>query len=177
VPIDVTPPTISISGGALPYGGAPQFVCADAGSGVASCDATPSPLDLSPGTHTFHVHAVDRVGNVADQDGTYTIGDLVLTITITPSSATAGTLVSVRASLANKATVARAVTLSATFAFGTSFAVTTPSITVKIPAGASYAATIPFRVPAKMPRGTYTVVLNAADVTGSVSARASLAVS
>jgi hypothetical protein len=177
IPIDATPPTISIAAGTLPFGGTPQVVCADAGSGIASCDTTPSPLDTTPGTHTLHVHAVDRVGNVADRDATYTIGDLVLSISITPSSARAGTLVLVHAAFANKADVSRRVTFSARFAYNTSFALTTPSITVRIPAHTSYAVTIPFIVPRRMPAGTYTVELDASDVNGPVSASASLTVS
>jgi hypothetical protein len=73
VPIDVTPPTISIAGGVTPSGTPPQIVCADAGSGIASCVTTPSPLDLSVGTHAVHVKATDRVGNVTEKDGTYSI--------------------------------------------------------------------------------------------------------
>ncbi|HET7046621.1 MAG TPA: PxKF domain-containing protein [Gaiellaceae bacterium] len=72
IPIDVTPPTISIAGGILPAGTAPQIVCADAGSGVASCQTTPSPLGTSAGAHSLHVKAVDRVGNVTDKDASYT---------------------------------------------------------------------------------------------------------
>lgn len=72
IPIDVTPPTISIAGGILPAGTAPQIVCADAGSGIASCETTPSPLDTSIGAHSVHVKAVDRVGNVTEKDASYT---------------------------------------------------------------------------------------------------------
>lgn len=68
VPIDVTPPTITIASGIVPSGTAP-VTCLDVGSGIASCDG----IDTSIGTHTVHIHAVDRVGNAADKDGTYTI--------------------------------------------------------------------------------------------------------
>ncbi|HEY3543408.1 MAG TPA: PxKF domain-containing protein [Gaiellaceae bacterium] len=72
VPIDVTPPTISIASGIVSKTLIPPVVCNDAGSGIATCDITPSPFDTL-GQHTVHVHAVDRVGNVADADGTYTL--------------------------------------------------------------------------------------------------------
>jgi hypothetical protein len=73
VPIDVTPPTISIQSGIISTGTRPQVVCADAGSGIASCVTTPSTLDISVGTHSVHVVATDRVGNVTQKDGSYTI--------------------------------------------------------------------------------------------------------
>jgi hypothetical protein len=72
VPIDVTAPTISIASGVVSKTAIPPVVCSDAGSGIATCDITPSPFDTL-GPHTVHVHAVDRVGNVADADGSYTL--------------------------------------------------------------------------------------------------------
>jgi hypothetical protein len=73
IPIDVTPPTISIQTGIIATGQAPQVVCADAGSGIASCVTTPATLDTSVGTHSVHVVATDRVGNVTQKDGSYTV--------------------------------------------------------------------------------------------------------
>jgi hypothetical protein len=72
VPIDVTPPVISIGSGVFLAGSAPQVVCSDAGSGIASCQVTPNPVDNTIGTHSVHVKAVDRVGNVTEADGSYT---------------------------------------------------------------------------------------------------------
>jgi hypothetical protein len=80
------------------------------------------------------------------------------------------------ASLTNTANVARDVTLSATFGFNTSFVFNTPSITVRVPANRTFGGGFPFRVPKGMPRGTYTVVLRASDVTGAVTATATLTV-
>ena len=73
VPIDVTPPTISVPSGITASGATPRVVCADAGSGIASCLTTPNPIDLSVGPHTVHVVATDRVGNVTTRDGSYTV--------------------------------------------------------------------------------------------------------
>ena len=69
VPIDVTPPTVSITG-VTTQNTPPVVTCNDAGSGVAAC--TVGTLDTTTlGTHTVHVHAVDKVGNVTDVDKTY----------------------------------------------------------------------------------------------------------
>jgi ABC-type oligopeptide transport system substrate-binding subunit len=78
--IDTTPPKITT--GVRSYavgstGAAFDYACADAGSGLASCVVT-SPASGVPdtstgGVKTFHVHAVDRVGNVGDADGTYSV--------------------------------------------------------------------------------------------------------
>jgi hypothetical protein len=73
IPVDTTPPTISISSGILASPLAPQVVCGDAGSGIASCQTTPAQLDTTVGTHSVHVRAVDRVGNVTEKDGSYTV--------------------------------------------------------------------------------------------------------
>jgi hypothetical protein len=73
VPIDVTAPTIAIGSGIFPAGTPPQVVCRDAGSGIAQCQTTPTTIDNTVGTHTVHVRAVDRVGNVTEADGTYTV--------------------------------------------------------------------------------------------------------
>ena len=48
-------------------------MCADAGSGIASCVTTPATLDMSIGTHSVHVVATDRVNNVTQADGSYTV--------------------------------------------------------------------------------------------------------
>jgi hypothetical protein len=70
VPIDVTPPVVSVAG-TTSVGVPPTVKCTDAGSGVLSC--TPGTIDTSLGTHTVHVHAVDKAGNVTDVDKTYTV--------------------------------------------------------------------------------------------------------
>jgi hypothetical protein len=77
VPIDETPPAILI--GKRTYvigstGNSFDFVCSDAGSGVASCTPTPAQPDTSSvGTNAFSVHAVDRVGNATDATGSYQV--------------------------------------------------------------------------------------------------------
>ena len=53
----------------------PVFTCADVGSGVASCIPSSAKLDTStPGTKTFSVTVVDRVGNRATVIRTYNVG-------------------------------------------------------------------------------------------------------
>jgi hypothetical protein len=68
IPIDVSAPTITIASGTVANGTSP-VVCADSGSGIATCNGG----DTSIGTHTVHVTATDRVGNTTVKDGTYTI--------------------------------------------------------------------------------------------------------
>jgi hypothetical protein len=84
--------------------------------------------------------------------------------------------VNLSASLTNAASVQRDVTLSATFAYNTAFSVSTPAITIKVAAGKTFGGTIPIRVPASVPRGTYSLTLRASDITGTVTANATLTV-
>lgn len=79
---DSTPPTISITtpgdGDNYTPGSTvnADFSCADvSGSGVASCMGTVangSPIDTTPGLHTFTVNAADKAGNTASQTVNYT---------------------------------------------------------------------------------------------------------
>jgi hypothetical protein len=76
VRIDTTAPEIAGTDGAA-YGvgqaAAPDATCADAGSGIASCDV-PGALDTSaPGTFSYTVRSADRLGHVASRAFTYTV--------------------------------------------------------------------------------------------------------
>ncbi|MDQ1395625.1 MAG: large repetitive protein, partial [Acidimicrobiaceae bacterium] len=79
--VDTRAPTVTVQapvdGGV--YGAGSQvsasFTCRDAGgSGIATCDGTVaagSPIDTTPGSHTFTVAAVDRAGNRRTTTVTY----------------------------------------------------------------------------------------------------------
>ena len=79
IPIDAAPPTATITypavGQVLTPASSPTpvFSCADGASGVASCTPSPATLDLTPGTHSLTVTAVDRVGNTGSTTRTYTV--------------------------------------------------------------------------------------------------------
>jgi hypothetical protein len=72
IPIDVTNPTVTVNA-TYGFGSVAHANCADAGSGIASCNV-PDPLDTgSVGIKTIHAIAVDRAGNVFDQVLTYRV--------------------------------------------------------------------------------------------------------
>jgi hypothetical protein len=78
VPIDVSNPTVTVNA-TYGFGQVAHAVCADSGSGIASCNV-PDPLDTSSaGTKTIHVHAEDRAGHVFDADLTYTVLPFAIT--------------------------------------------------------------------------------------------------
>jgi uncharacterized protein YfaS (alpha-2-macroglobulin family) len=133
-----------------------------------------TPIDTSPGLHAFRVTATDAGGTTSTVQRTYLVGDLVLKASVTPTTATAGKLVTAQASLTNTSGAARDVTLSATFAFNTAFVVNSPPVTIRMSANKALAATIPFVVPKGMPVGSYSVTLRASDLAGTVTATATL---
>jgi Tol biopolymer transport system component len=72
VPVDVSNPTVSVNA-TYGYGQVAHAVCADSGSGIATCNV-PDPLDTSSvGTKTIHVHAEDRAGHPFDANLTYEV--------------------------------------------------------------------------------------------------------
>jgi len=90
--VDSVPPTVTItSPTATTYEAGTTvnaaFTCADSGSGISSCTGTVangSPIDMSIGTHTFSVTAMDKAGNQTTTPVTYTVADTVApSITIT----------------------------------------------------------------------------------------------
>ena len=72
IPIDESDPTVTVNS-TYGFGSVAHAICADSGSGIASC-TVPDPLDTSSaGTKTIHAHAVDRAGHVFDADLTYRV--------------------------------------------------------------------------------------------------------
>ena len=172
-------PQILISSPVGPYGAHANVIATYTCPGAVSCVGTVpsgSPIDTSPGQHTFLVTATDADGNVTTLERTYAVGDLGLTVSISPSTANAGTAVVAKASLTNTSSATQTVTESATFAFGTKYVVNTPPLTFKLAAGKTIAVSLPFVVPKNMPKGTYAVTLRASDPAGPVTATATLTV-
>jgi hypothetical protein len=106
IPIDVSNPTVTVNG-TYGFGSVAHAICADSGSGIASC-TVPDPLDTSTvGSHTIHAHAVDRAGHVFDADLTYVVTSYVFTGFFSPvnnppafNTVNAGSAVPVKFSLA-----------------------------------------------------------------------------
>ncbi len=172
-------PQILISSPVGPYGAHANVIATYTCPGAVSCVGTVpsgSPIDTSPGQHTFLVTATDADGNVTTLERTYAVGDLGLTVSISPSTANAGTAVVAKASLTNTSSATQSVTVSATFAFGTKYVVNTPPLTFNLAAGKTIAVSLPFVVPKNMPKGTYAVTLRASDLAGPVMATATLTV-
>ena len=72
IPIDVSDPTVTVNA-TYGFGSVAHANCADAGSGIASCNV-PDPLDTSSvGLKTIHAHAVDRAGHTFDATLTYNV--------------------------------------------------------------------------------------------------------
>ena len=86
-------PQILISSPVGPYGAHANVIATYTCPGAVSCVGTVpsgSPIDTSPGQHTFLVTATDADGNVTTLQRTYAVGDLALSLSISPSTAHAG---------------------------------------------------------------------------------------
>jgi WD40-like Beta Propeller Repeat len=172
-------PQILIASPVGPYAANANVIATYSCPGAVSCVGTVpsgSPIDTSPGKHIFLVTATDADGNVTTLERTYSVGDLALSLTITPSTAHAGSAVVLKASLTNTSSSAQSVTVSATFGFGTKFVVNVPPVTFTLGAGKTLAVTLPFVVLKNTPKGTYAVTLHASDSSGPVAATAALTV-
>ncbi|MFZ0342669.1 MAG: hypothetical protein WAL31_10085, partial [Gaiellaceae bacterium] len=172
-------PQILIASPVGPYGAHANVIATYTCPGAVSCVGTVpsgSPIDTSPGQHTFLVTATDTEGNVTTLQRTYSVGDLALSLTISPSTAHAGAAVVAKASLTNTSSTAQSVTLNATFGFGTKFVVNLPPVKFNLGAGKTLAVTLPFVVLKNTPKGTYAVTLHASDASGPVAATATLTV-
>jgi hypothetical protein len=99
--------------------------------------------------------------------------DLRLALSITPATATNGTVVTASASLTNTASATRTVTLVATFSYvspaGQTTTVTSSTATITLAAGQTIARSFTFKISSYIPRGTYMFTATASDVTGSVN--------
>jgi len=72
IPIDVSNPSVSVNG-TYGFGSIAHALCADSGSGIATCTVL-DPLDTSSaGTKTIHADALDRAGHEFHGDLTYTV--------------------------------------------------------------------------------------------------------
>jgi hypothetical protein len=72
IPIDVSDPTVTVNS-TYGFGSVAHAICADSGSGIASC-TVPDPLDTgSAGTHTILADAVDRAGHTFHSNLTYVV--------------------------------------------------------------------------------------------------------
>jgi hypothetical protein len=152
------------------------YSCPDAVSCVGPVPSGSAIDTATPGVHTFTVNATDADGNKSSLTRTYTVSDLSLVLRITPSTVSPPAIATLFASFTNTANVDRLVSFNATFLVGTSWSWTSPWVTVRVPAGRTYSATIPFLVLRVVPKGTYTIILRARDDAGQVSATASLIV-
>ena len=107
VPIDLSDPTVLVSP-TYSFGSVARALCADAGSGIASCSTVPDPLDTSSaGPKTVHVRAVDRVGREFEGDLPYSVTSYSFTGFFSPIAnlptvniANAGSSVPIKFSLA-----------------------------------------------------------------------------
>lgn len=109
----------------------------------------------------------------------FTPTDLNLTLSVNPSSATAGTPVTVSASITNNSTSSQSVTLQTSFTFvglGGSFTFSGQPVTFTLAGGQTIARSTTFFVSYSMPKGAYTVTGTATDASGSVSSTATLTV-
>lgn len=105
IPIDVSDPTVTVNA-TYGVGSVAHAICADSGSGIASC-TVPDPLDTSsPGTKTIHAHAVDRAGHVFDGNLSYSVTPYTFTGFFSPvnnlpaiNDANAGSAVPIKFSL------------------------------------------------------------------------------
>jgi Right handed beta helix region len=172
-------PQILIASPVGPYGAHANVIATYTCPGAVSCvGSVPSgsPIDTSPGQHTFLVTATDADGNVTTLQRTYAVGDLALSLSISPSTAHAGSAVVLKASLTNTSSAAQTVTASGTFALGTKYVVKLPPVTFTLGAGKTIAVSLPFVVLKNTPKGTYAVTLRASDASGPVAATATLTV-
>jgi len=104
--VDTGPPSVAISSPtATTYESGTvvnaAYTCSDSGSGISSCVgsvANGDPIDMSIGTHTFSVTAMDKAGNQTTRNVTYTVAD-THGPTITITSPTNGALYPLNASV------------------------------------------------------------------------------
>jgi hypothetical protein len=167
--VTYTAPTATDEAGDSP---APGVSCAPASGstfavGTTTVTCTASSADDSPAavSATFAVTV---------------LVDLNLAASVSPSTATTGTLVSGKVSLTNAGTASRTVTVILTFTFDSPGGATTVSrtkATVKLNAGQTATRTLTFKVSKSAWRGTYAFSSTASDVTGTVSSSATFTVS
>jgi hypothetical protein len=150
---------------------------ADSPAAAVSC-APASGSTFAVGTTTVTCMATSADDSPATVSGTFTVTvlvDLNLAVSVTPSTATTGTVVTGSVSLTNSGSVSRTVTLVATFSFVSPTGAITASSTkaiIKLDAGQTATRSFTFKVLKSSPRGAYSFTSTASDVTGSVSSAA-----
>jgi len=183
LPANISAMATSSSGAVVTYQ-APIAVDEAGDSPAATVSCTPASGATFPvGTTTVTCTATsaDDTPSVVTGHFTITVGvDLQLLLSITPQTATTGTVVTASASLTNNASVARQVTVRGTFIFvspnGQTRQFSSVSQTIALAPGQTIARTFAFKVPRDAPRGTYSFTATATDVTGSISSAAAFTV-
>jgi galactose oxidase-like protein/HYR domain-containing protein len=106
--------------------------------------------------------------------------DLRLALSVTPSTAKTGTVVTGSISLTNNGSVSRAVTAVAKFNFvsstGQTTTLKTSKVTITLAARQTVTRSFTFKISSEFARGTYVFSVTASDVTGAVSSSASFKV-
>jgi hypothetical protein len=99
--------------------------------------------------------------------------DLRLAVSVTPSTAKTGSVVTGNVSLTNNGSFSRAVTAVAKFNFvsstGQTTTLKTSKVTITLAARQTVTRSFTFKISSEFPRGTYTLSVSASDITGAVS--------
>jgi HYR domain/CARDB/Galactose oxidase, central domain len=178
VPGDITAIATGSSGVIVTYS-SPAVVdeTGDISAPAASC-APASGSTFAVGTTTVTCSATSGDDSPATVSATFSVTvlvDLNVTVTVAPSAATTGTLVTGSVSVTNTGSVAKTVTLFAAFRFGDITFTSTKAI-VKLNPGQTATRTLTYRVSKSAPRGAYSFSATATDVTGIISSAATFSV-
>jgi HYR domain len=178
VPANITTNATSSAGAVVTYT-SPTAVD-EAGDGApATVICVPASGSTFPiGTTTVNCAAASSDDRPSSASATFTITvttlvDLRLAVSIAPTTATTGTVVTAELSLTSTASVSRAVTLLTTFSYvsptGQSITITGSKVTFTVAAGQTLARSFTFKVPSYIPRGMYSFSATVSDLTGLVS--------
>jgi hypothetical protein len=183
VPSNITANATSSSGAVVTYT-SPAAVdeAGDIPAPTVSC--VPASGSTFPiGTTTVTCTATSSDDSPSTVSATFTVTvvvDLRLAVSVKPSTATNGTIVTGSISLTNDASVKRVVTGVAKFSFvsptGQTTTFKTSKFTITLAAGQTVTRSTTFKVSSRIPRGTYEVSVTASDVTGAVSSTATFTV-
>jgi hypothetical protein len=183
VPANMTTNATSPSGAVVTYA-LPSAIdeAGDSPAATASC-APVSGSTFAVGTTTVTCTASSSDDSPAAVSAAFTVTvlvDLRVAASVTPSSATTGTVVTGSISLTNAALVSRKVTLVGSITIvsptGQISTIASSSETVTVTAGQTLARSLTFKVSKQMARGTYSFTVKASDATGSVTSTATFKV-
>ena len=112
-------------------------------------------------------------GTALATTGTGTGGDFTVTVSLAPDQAATGDLVTASESITNLTATWRLarITQTLTGPAGVAYSVSYPLL---VPPGRTLAVSLRYRVPAFLPRGTYTLAFTAANARGTATASASI---